>query len=411
MSAQDQVFIARQPILDRHSTIVAHELLFRSSAVALSATITDCSLASASTVVTAFAAFGVDAVIGQTIGYFNVTRDLFLSDDVEALPSDRVMIELLETIVCDEPVVRRCRELRKRGYRVALDDWELRDPREHMLGEVDCVKVDLLAVPEKDLPWVVRTIRRHPVDLLAEKVEDAESHARCLKLGFDLFQGYYFARPTTLSSSKVDAGRASVLRAMQKLSADADIDEVADLFKSNANLGVNLLRLVNSVGLTRGTKIENVGQALSMLGRRQVQRWLALLLFAGGDEASFGSALLETAALRGRLMELLVVHDDGPATQDLRDRAFLAGMLSLADVLLGRPIEDLAQELHVHDDIRAALQREPGGLGDLLALAERLEHADFAGVEELMVRVGVAVPRLLRAQADARQWVTALMAG
>jgi EAL and modified HD-GYP domain-containing signal transduction protein len=361
--------------------------------------------------VTAFAAFGVDAVIGQTIGYFNVTRDLFLSDGVEALPADRVMIELLETIVCDEPIVRRCRELRKRGYRVALDDWELRDPREHMLPEVDCVKVDLLAVPEKDLPWVVRTIRRHPVAMLAEKVEDAESHARCLKLGFDLFQGYYFARPTTLSSSKVDAGRASVLRAMQKLSTDAGIDEVADLFKSNANLGVNLLRLVNSVGLTRGTTIENVAQALSMLGQRQVQRWLALLLFAGGDEASFGSALLETAALRGRLMELLVAHDDGPATQDLRDRAFLAGMLSLADVLLGRPLEELAQELHVHDDIRAALQREPGGLGDLLALAERLEHADFAGVDELMLRAGVDAPRLLRAQAEARQWVTALMAG
>jgi EAL and modified HD-GYP domain-containing signal transduction protein len=154
-----------------------------------------------------------------------------------------------------------------------------------------------------------------------------------------------------------------------------------------------------------------VAQALTLLGQRQVQRWLALLLFAGGDQASFGSALLETAALRGRLMELLVADDDGPATQDLRDRAFLAGMLSLADVLLGRPLEELAQELHVHEDIRAALQREPGGLGDLLALAERLERADFAGVEELMLRAGVDVSRLPRAQADSRQWVTALMAG
>ncbi len=411
MSEQDQIFIARQPILDRQSAIVAHELLFRSSAVARTAVITDSALASASTVVSAFASFDVDTLIGQTVGYFNVTREMLFSDVLEALPPDRVMIELLETIVCDEPIVRRCRELRERGYRVAIDDWELRDPRAHMLPEVDCVKVDLLAVPEKDLAWVVRTIRRHPVSLLAEKVEDAASHERCLKLGFDLFQGYYFARPTTFSSSKVDAGRSSVLRAMQKLSTDAGIDEIADIFKSNASLGVNLLRLVNSVGLTRGTKIENVNQALSMLGRRQVLRWLALLLFAGGDEASFGSALLETAAFRGRLMELLVARDEGPGAQDLRDRAFLAGMLSLADVLLGRSLEELAQELHVHEDIRAALQREPGGLGDLLSLAERLEQADFAGVEETLVRAGLDVPRLRRSQADAHQWVTALMAG
>lgn len=408
--AHEQVFVARQPILDREGDIVAHELLFRSSAAAKSATITDFSAASASTIVRAFADFGIEKVIGDTLGFFNVTRELFFSDGVEALPVDRVVVELLETIVCDEPILRRCKELRKLGYKLALDDWVSKDPREHVIPYVDYVKVDLLGVPEKELPWLVRGIQRHPVLLLAEKVEDAAAHLRCLKLGFDLFQGYYFAKPTTLSGRNLDAGRTTVLRAMQKVSADAGLDEIADIFKSNVNLGVNLLRLVNSVGLARAQRIENVAQALSLLGRRQVQRWLALLLFAGGEDEAFGGALLQTAALRGRVMELLVGPGAG-ASQDLCDRAFLTGMMSLAEPILGRPIEDVARELNLHDEIRAGLRREPGGLGDLLSLAERMELADFGGLDEMLPRVGITLGRLMHVQAEATAWVAALMAG
>lgn len=403
------VFIGRQPIVDRNEHIVAYELLFRGSATATFAEFGEARIASVRVMANAFASMDIDEVLGSNRGFFNVTSEVVFSDMVEALPSDRVVIELLEDIPVTPELIQRCRELKAAGFRLALDDWELNDPRKSLLDHVHIVKVDLPAIPDAELPRVVRTLRRKVLGLLAEKVETREQFERCLDLGFDLFQGYFFAKPEVLSGSTLDPARATLLQVMQQIQADADTVDIANTLKMHVNLGVSMLRLVNSAGMGRLQKIGCIEDAVAFLGQRQVWRWVALLLFAA-DDSSLESPLLQTAAHRGRLMELLSKQmHAGAAVQS--DRAFLVGMLSLIDALLNRPLEDILPELHLDDAVNDGIMKGEGALGTLLKLVRHLEADEFDAVEGVLAQLGIGLSELQEADNQAYAWVHGLVAG
>jgi EAL and modified HD-GYP domain-containing signal transduction protein len=408
MTAGREVFVARQPILDRHRRIVGYELLYRNSRQATHAEIQDSEQAALQTLLGLFVDLGSEALLGSRLGFLNVPVKLLCSDAIEALPRHQSVIEILESVPGDAQVLERCRELRRRGFTLALDDFEPDDPRESLLSAVDYVKVDVLDVGARTLrSWIPR-LRRQGPRLLAEKVESSEDFERCQRLGFELFQGFFFARPETLSGTSLDPGHNVILEILGQLRSGTDLGKIERAFKQHAALGVNLLRLVNSVALSRGQEIATVRQALVLLGERQLERWLVLLLFAGSDPNGVSSPLLRAAAMRGRVMELICMSANNAAGKEESDRAFLIGMLSLLDALLGAPLGDLLSRLHVDDGIRTALLERAGQAGALLDLAEHLERGDFAAVESLLEELAVDSPRLLQAQLDAHLWIDAL---
>lgn len=194
------IFLGRQPILDRRQNLVAYELLYRSGRVA-QAEVTDDGAATAQVMRNAFKRIGIDTVLGECIGFVNIDAEMLLSRRIESLPRDRVVLELLETVTIDDAVVTRCHELKRRGYRLALDDFSAcTDCYEPLLEIADIVKIDVPQLDHDALAALVRRLKLYPGRLLAEKVETGERARECLALGFDLFQGFLFARPTLLLS-------------------------------------------------------------------------------------------------------------------------------------------------------------------------------------------------------------------
>jgi len=191
-----EVFVARQPVLDRQRKLIAYELLFRSASGQAEAQVTDDALATSRVVTRAFRDLGIDTVVGGAKAFVNVDAESLMSKLVETLPTDRVVIELLETISVDDRILRRCRDLKEKGYRLALDDFSrysaAYDP---LLELVDIVKVDVLSLDSASLAEVVRLLKPWRRKLLAEKVECPQRARDCLALGFDFFQGFYFGRP------------------------------------------------------------------------------------------------------------------------------------------------------------------------------------------------------------------------
>ena len=201
--SQEKFFLGRQPILDRKQRIIGYEFLFRSADISY-ADITDNLQAGCSVIMNALTAFGFKDVLGKHKGFFNVTAELLMSDLLEILPREQIVIELLETIEFTDAIVARCIELKGKGFSLALDD-HIYDPLcEPLYQIVDYVKIDILQVPQSDLADIVRMLKKQPVILLVEKVEDAEQFKTCLDLGFQLFQGYYFARPSVLKKRRMD---------------------------------------------------------------------------------------------------------------------------------------------------------------------------------------------------------------
>ena len=239
-------FLGRQPILDRRGNTVAYELLFRSDPSG-GAHVTDGRQATASVIAHAFSELGIEAVLGNCRGFINFDTDTLLSDLPEALPADKIVLEILETVEFNEAVINRCRELHAAGFRMALDDvTALSSGHEQVLPIVDVIKLDLMDIPHEQLPAIAEACQRPGIELLAEKVDTREQAEYCHALGFNYFQGYYFARPIVLEGRTVDPSRSVLLKLLQQLMAEAEIQEIESTFKQSPELSYKLMRLVNS---------------------------------------------------------------------------------------------------------------------------------------------------------------------
>ncbi len=202
---------------------MSYELLFRSIGSREAALFTDESQASASVIIDMLSEFGLEQVIGRNKGFINVELDLLMSEAIEILPRERVVLELLESIPLTDDLVKRCRELKEKGYTLALDDHQFDPAYEELYGIVEIIKVDLIQSPADQLAGMIELFRPYPVKLLAEKVETRDEYLQCHKLGFDYFQGYYFARPAVIEKKRIDEAASTLLKLIRLLSEDADI--------------------------------------------------------------------------------------------------------------------------------------------------------------------------------------------
>jgi c-di-GMP-related signal transduction protein len=403
-TAQD-IFIGRQPILDRSQQTYAYELLFRRGQQN-SAVVSDDLAATATVLTHVFSELGVEAALGPYLGFVNLDARMLMSDALEMLPREKFVLEVLETVEITPQIVHRCRQLKDMGFQLALDDFITFEERHRPLLEMaDIVKVELMGMDNATLLNTTRTLRQWPVRLLAEKVDSEAQVKHCLDLGFDLFQGYYFAKPTIIAGKKLSHSELTLNRLLGLVLEDADTSLLEGIFKPEPGLTLNLMRLTNSAASGVRQKITSVRHAITVLGRRQLQRWLQLLIYAdvapGGNLAS---PLLQLAATRGRFMELLAGDLLG-SSRDLEDRAFMTGIMSLMPALLHVPIGEVIASLNVAQDVRVALEKRSGVLGRMLHLAEELEKNDADACDGLIAELpGAAPERVNAALTQAMAW-------
>jgi EAL and modified HD-GYP domain-containing signal transduction protein len=370
-----EFFLARQPILDRNQELVAYELLFRSGEVG-AANITD-DLSATAAVISHTAQLGIEKVIGDVQGFINVDAAVLMSDIFAFLPRERVVLEIVETVEATPAVVARVKELAEQGFQFALDDviTDSADVQK-LLPMTDIVKFDLRDMPLSALLKLTPQFKQAGKKLLAEKVETYGQFKICLDLGFDYFQGYYFAKPSLLSGKKLSPSQMAVMEMMKLVVSDADTAEVEEAIKRDVALSLNLLRLANAPAFGTRHRIDSLSQALIVLGREHLRRWLQIMLYAEpGKKGQSLPPLLALATTRGKMLELLARRVD-PESRSTADTAFTVGIMSLTDTLFGMPMQAILEQIHVSDDVAQALLARRGFYGDLLKLAEHLERIE-----------------------------------
>jgi c-di-GMP-related signal transduction protein len=400
----ENYFLGRQPILNRNEELVAYELLFRSSR-ARTADVIDASHATANVIINTLTSFGIDDILGKHRGFINLELELLMDDALNLLPGDQVVIELLETLEVTPALVERCRFLKESGFSLALDDHEY-SPVYHELYEiVDIIKVDLMLSPATELAEMVKQFRRFPIQLLAEKVETQEEFTLCLNLGFDLFQGYYFAKPSVLEKKRMDDSGAAMLKLMRQFGEDAELDDIEKTFRSDAGLTYKLLMLVNSVGTGIRSKISSVRHAVSILGRQQLKRWTQLALFASSDKRGMENPLVEMAAVRARFMENMAPSHKGlKGNRDSSEKAYMTGILSILGEVYEISMDEVVEKLNLSEDVRMALLSHQGELGELLHVAKLLENMDFDSLGTFLSEAGISHEEMLLSQRRAFSW-------
>jgi len=412
-TATDQLFLGRQPILDRAQRLYAYELLFRNGQHN-AADVTDGVQATATVIANAFSELGVEAALGNCRGFINIDEAFLFSDLIELLPKHAVVLEILETVPPTSAVVERCKALKAAGFTLALDDViQLAPEFAELLSLVEIVKVDIQPLSRIELMQLVIKLKPMGKLLLAEKVDSREQMEQCLKLGFSLFQGYYFAKPTVIAGKKLDHSQMSLMKLMGLLLSDADTSELEEALKPEPGLTVNLLRMTNSVGAGSSETITSLRHAITVLGRRQLQRWLQLLVFSSGNQPGSSNPLLLMAATRGRLMELLA-EEINSGNNAFADHAFMVGIMSLMPALIDLPIEEIIAPLSLAGEIREALLAEHGEstLALLLQLTAACETSNLSILSDNLQKLpGISIKGLNRAQTQALLWANGLNQG
>jgi EAL and modified HD-GYP domain-containing signal transduction protein len=406
----DEFFLARQPILGRDQKLVAFELLFRAAPEHEDAQLTDYAAATAA-VISHASQLGMNQVVGEQVAFVNVDEVVLMSDFVRFLPPDKVILEILETVQPSTQLLARVRELKELGFKFALDDVIGHSEQVSKLRNlVDVIKIDLRGVGRDELAGLVVALRGPHQKLLAEKVETVEEFRLCLELGFEYFQGYYFARPAILSGRKITPSELVLLRLLDLIHSDADNDAIEAAVKRDALLSLNLLRLVN--GYLAGTgvpRVLSIAQALVQLGRSQLQRWVQILLYSGPEgHVELDSPLLQMATTRGRLLELmtLTLH---PGDVAGANTAFTVGIMSLMDTLFGVPMREILDKVDLSRDVRAALLERDGDYGAMLSVAEALEDAEPGrNLAAALDRLGLSVKQVRDIELAAFGWVREL---
>jgi c-di-GMP-related signal transduction protein len=403
----DNIFLGRQPILDRNQNLVAYELLFRVGETS-SIQIADDVHASASVVINAYGQLGIQRVLGEKRGFINVSRDLLLSDTILLLPNKHIVLELLETIPITNEIVERCIELKQLGYHLALDDVTQVDSGiEALLPIVNVVKVDVLALSDAEIEQVISLLKPWPVIPLAEKVDNPERARSCMAMGFEMFQGYYFAKPEIVTGKRIEPSKLFLLELLSLVMQEGEIEKIEQLLKHQPDLSYSLLRMVNSASARLPHKIGSIRQAVMVMGYRQLQRWVQLLLYASSPSgAGASSALMQTAAIRGKLMESIATLDR-PHDKGYQDRAFMTGIMSLLDALFGIDIQQIVSELEVPDEMVHALIRHEGRLGQQLLLIQASETGDAAQVKSILAGLEfLNASDLIEAELSALEWAS-----
>ena len=359
------VAVARQPILDRAEAIRGYELLYRPAGAATLSP----DGATSNVIVRALADIGLDALVGDHKAWVNVTREFLLEVRPLPLPPERTVLELLEGQAVDDELLEVLRELREAGFRVALDDFRFDPGWDALTRHADAIKLDIQELPGDALADAVARLRRPGLYLLAEKVETRAEYDHCRALGFDGFQGYFFAEPVLVEGGTVPTHRLAGIAALAQAGDDVSFEELERLITQDAGLAYKLVRLANSAYVGSRTSVSSVHEALTLMGTVNVRRWAVLLALAGLTDRP--QHLLATGLLRARQCELLARRPVEPAV------AFTVGLFSILPALVGTTMETLVDGLPFDAAVSGALLEQAGEEGALLAGVLAFERGDF----------------------------------
>jgi EAL and modified HD-GYP domain-containing signal transduction protein len=374
------VFLARQPIYDAARKIHGYELLFRRTDTG-EADVLDGTVATAQVMLNAIVDIGVDRMAGQELLFINCTRSILMSEPI--IPPDRCVLEILEHVDLDADLLARIEALRKRGYRIALDDFTLEGNLAAAVPLADYIKLDVLALPAAELERHSR-MRRPGLRLIAEKVESEAMMGRCLALGFDLFQGYFLRHPETVKGEHLPTSKLAALRLIVACQdPDATAQDVSATVSADLSLTYSLLRLANSALFGRSRPIRSVEAVVTWMGTEYLARWGTLLALA--SERGCPVTYLGTALQRGYMCESLAAAQGDAAPGS----SFLVGLLSTLDAILDVPMRQILEQVQLAGDIHMALEEHGGGLGRLLACTLAYEAGDTKTVDRCGIDGGL----------------------
>jgi EAL and modified HD-GYP domain-containing signal transduction protein len=383
--------VASQPIFNIKKEIFGYELLYRAGQDSVAYDAADGSSATKDVLVTAFSDIGIEAITGGRKAFVNFTADLILDEVPHMLSNDILIVELLEDVHPTEPVLAACKKLKRRGYLIALDDFAYNEAIEPLIGIADIIKIDFLKCSVEEIKQSVHKINNNRRKiLLAEKIETYEDLELARTLGFNLFQGFFFCKPTIANAKCTETLQISKLQLIKYI-ADPEVSffDLANVIKRDLVLSYRLLKIVNSAYYGLKYTVTGILHALLILGLNEIKKWISLIVL-NQIKTTKPSELIRAARVRGIFMEKVAIFQK---KRKNRDEYFLVGLFSLAEAIMDTPMEAILKETHLSDDIVQPLVTGEGEKAELLKVITCIERAEWDEAEEIAASFGFSMTK------------------
>ena len=215
--------------------------------------------------------------------------------------------------------------------------------------------------------------------------------------------GRWYLAPPQKKPGNQSASRGLELKLLQLVANDAETREIEALFRQDPVLAYHLLRLVNSIGAGTNRHISSFSQAILILGRQQLKRWLNLMLFAANRDDQRSAMLMAHVAIRSCSMEFMAKACG--LDRSAQEMAFMAGMFSMLGVLFGLPLNEILAPLNLSELLTAALLDKEGEIGHILLTTENAEQLDFAALSKQLAQLGVSRDEYQEISLEAHRWM------
>lgn len=393
-------FLARQPIFDRDMQIYGYELLYRQSAENFFSGIND-EQATTELIYNTFLVMGLHDLTDETRAFINFSKALIDSDVPFLLPNESIVVEVLEREKVTPATIEACKRIKARGYKLALDDFVLDQNNLPLIELADIIKIEFPAVHPQEQAGLMKKYKAN-IKFLAEKIETREEYEQAARMGYDLFQGYFFSKPAIVRSREIVMLNASLFGVLEELAApEPSYSVIAKIIETDLGLSYKLLKLANSVYYVGArSKINSITHALSYIGIKELHQWIALMLLKDIQNVE-NAELIKQSLIRGKLMELLAVelHPNAEKSQ-----FFFTGIFSAIDVLLNRGMEEVLKGLPLAAAVKDALLGIENDQHRLLNFVINWEKADW---EKAAEHYPVA-PTFMNSYLEALKWAKKL---
>ena len=389
-------FVSRQPVLDLEGRVFGYELLYRDGDAAPqdgtdARGLTDVVLD-----------MGLDTLAEGKPAFLNFTRELLVNKAGTLLPPKKAVVQLRRGLEVDAEVVAACEELHKAGHRLAIDFGA--DPEaERLLPLMAFIRIDVRSMSMEAASALVKRFAAVKIRAIAEKVETAEAYASAKAIGFTLFQGFYFCKPTTQKASALPGRKLAYMQLLTALrQPDVGVRQIEELVKHDVSLSYRVLKCVNSAAYGLRSEVTSIKQALIMIGVEPIRRWVSVWSVAGLNDGG-PSEIVTVSLLRARCCELL-----GEQMRSGEQELFLLGLCSLLDAILDRPLADAIADLPLSGPVRAALLGEQNVCRDVLDTVVAYEAGNWDEATEKAKALGLKEEAPAAVYRDALTWARAL---
>lgn len=373
----EKAYIARQEIVDVNDKIIAYELLFRDHAHGIKEFPTNLK-ATSQVMMNVLANITITDVVPQNIkAFINIDETVLTSGIIDILDKNIFVLEVLETTDLTEKVIKKIVQYHKAGFVIAIDDFDCSDEMikkfTPILKYISLVKIDVMSSNQENLKNLMSKFKQLGKKVLAEKVETEEEYESCIKMGFDLFQGYYFSKPEVIEINiHKEATHIVILQLIGLLKEDAETSKVEKFVRSRPDLSLKLIKYLNNQK-DFSSEIDSITQVITLMGRERLMRWLLLYIYSEVSTSPLSENVLLLAQKRAEKME-----EDAPL--HMKDKAYLAGMFSMLDILFDTSMQELMSHVKMDKEIVNLVINKTGRFSDSLKTIEKKEKEELKKV-------------------------------